>query len=211
MKILRCPYCQGAVVINSLSKNLQEVITCIHCGFSDYAYIFNLSKKQFSPHNTPEKLTVADVIQALKQQLDNNDLSYVNIEEFIFDLHRRCNEFSPLLICKLINTLLEYSEIEQNTSKNEMLFVKYEPEKVSLHDIYEKMKDFQESFLARTSKENPSCVESSSTDIQKLRKEIQLRQRDIDSWIGEYNLLLEKYQKVIEENETLKYLLQKQI
>ena len=211
MKILRCPYCQGAVVINSLSKNLQEVITCIHCGFSDYAYIFNLSKKQFSPHNTPEKLTVADVIQALKQQLDNNDLSYVNIEEFIFDLHRRCNEFSPLLICKLINTLLEYSEIEQNTSKNETLFVKYEPEKVSLHDIYEKMKDFQESFLARTSKENPSCVESSSTDIQKLRKEIQQRQRDIDSWIGEYNLLLEKFQKVTEENETLKFLLQKQI
>lgn len=211
MKLMRCPYCQGAVVVNSLSKNQQEVITCIHCGFSDYAYIFNLSKKHSSPYNTPGKLTVADVIQTVKQQLDNSDLSHVNIEEFIYDLHRRCNEVSPLLICRLINTLLEYSEIEQNTSKNETLFVKYEPEKVSLYDIYQKMKDFHDSFLARTSIENSFSVGSPSTEIQKLRKEIQQRQRDIDSWIGEYNLLLEKFQKVTEENETLKFLLQKQI
>lgn len=211
MKILCCPNCHRALVVNVRGKNPQEVITCIHCGFSDYAYIFNLPQKRHFFHNNPNKMTVADVIQTVSQQLENIDLSYVNVEEFIYDLYGRCNEFSPLLICKLINTLLEYSKNKHNSLENETLFVKYEPEKVSLNDIYQKLNELQDSFLARVLIEDLSSVESTSVDIQNLKKEIQLRQRDTESWIKEYDSLLAKYQEVKEENETLKFLLQKQL
>ena len=200
MKILCCPNCHRALVVNVRGKNPQEVITCIHCGFSDYAYIFNLPQKRHFFHNNPNKMTVADVIQTVSQQLENIDLSYVNVEEFIYDLYG-----------KHINTLLEYSKNKHNSLENETLFVKYEPEKVSLNDIYQKLNELQDSFLARVLIEDLSSVESTSVDIQNLKKEIQLRQRDTESWIKEYDSLLAKYQEVKEENETLKFLLQKQL
>lgn len=210
MKIFRCPNCQRAVVTNISEKNMQAVISCCHCGFSDYAYIFDLTPKKKSFSKSSEKLTVADVVETLSRQLDNTDLSYLDVEEFIYDLHERCNEFSPIVICKLINTLLERSERPYKNSFNETLYVKYEPEKISLNDIYKKLNKLQESFITETLTENP-CGESSSLDVQNLKRELEIKQHDIDSWIKEYDLLMEKYKQTTEEIETLKFLLQKQL
>jgi len=210
MKIFRCPHCQKAVVTSISDKNMQALISCCHCGFSDYAYIFDLAPRRKSFSKSSEKLTVADVIETLRRQLDNTDLSYLDVEEFIYDLHERCNEFSPIVICKLINTLLEQSESPSKKSFNETLYVKYEPEKISLNEIYKKLNKLQNSIITETSIEN-SCGESSSSDVQNLKKELEIKQHDIDSWIKEYDLLMEKYKQTIEENETLKFLLQKQI
>lgn len=210
MKIFRCPHCQKAVVTSISDKNMQVAISCCHCGFSDYAYIFDLNPKWKSFSKSSEKLSVADVIETLSRQLDNTDLSYINVEEFIYDLHKRCNEFSPIVICKLINTLLERSERPSRNSYNKTLFVKYEPENISLNDIYKKLNEFRDSLLVETLIENP-CGESSSFDVQNLKRELELKQHDIDSWIKEYDMLMEKYKQATEENETLKFLLQKKI
>lgn len=203
MKIMCCPHCQKAVVTNILYENMQEIITCVHCGFSDYAYIFKLSPKRKSTHKTFNDFSVADVIQTIRQQMEYVDLSNINIEQFIYDLHGRCAEFSPLMICKLINTLLEYSEVDQNDTGNETLFVKYEQENITLDDIYQKLDDLQNSVLMRLS------IDSASVDIQELERKLLLKQHEIETWEKEYNQLSDKYQIVMEENKTLKSLLQK--
>ena len=65
-------------------------------------------------------------------------------------------------------------------------------------------------FITETLTENP-CGESSSLDVQNLKRELEIKQHDIDSWIKEYDLLMEKYKQATEEIETLKFLLQKQL
>lgn len=205
MRILRCPNCQGIVVINTMDKNMQKVVKCCHCGFSDYAYVFNLSPKRHS-NKTPREMSVGDVIETVSQQLKDVDLSSVNVNQFIYDLNSRCKEFSPFVICKLINALLEHSENNTESLVNEILFVKYEADSISLDDIYQKLKDLQATSLSKILLEDSSSDETQVTDIQIIKNELQLRLHEIDTWVKEYDLLLEKYQKVKEENETLKYL-----
>ena len=205
MKIMRCPNCQGIVVINTMDKNMQKVVKCCHCGFSDYAYVFNLSPKRHS-NKTPREMSVGDVIETVSQQLKDVDLSSVNVNQFIYDLNSRCKEFSPFVICKLINALLEHSENNDESLVNEILFVKYEADSISLDDIYKKMKELQTAFLSKMWLEGSSNDKDHDADFQILKKELQSRQHEIDTWIKEYDLLLEKYQKAKEENETLRYL-----
>lgn len=209
MKIMRCPNCQGAVVVNNLDNNFQKIISCIHCGFCDYAYIFYLSHTSHSSHRKPNEMTVADVIQTISLQLKDRDLSYIDINQFIYDLHSRCKEFSPIIICKLINAFLEHSENAYEKSDNETLFVEYESENITLDDIYQKMIDFQYNYVLKMVGDDSFSAESSNMDCLLLEKELQLKQLEIDTWIKEYNLLLEKYQKAMDENETLKFLFQK--
>ena len=205
MKIMRCPNCQGIVVINTMDKNMQKVVKCCHCGFSDYAYVFNLSPKRHS-NKTPREMSVGDVIETVNQQLNNVDLSSINVNQLIYDLNSRCKEFSPLVICKLINALLEHYEKNNESLVNEILFVKYEADSISLDDIYQKLKDLQATSISKIWLEDSSSDETQDTDIQILKNELQSRLHEIDTWVKEYDLLLEKYQKVKEENETLKYL-----
>ncbi len=212
MKIMRCPNCQGIVVINTMDKYMQKVVKCCHCGFSDYAYVFNLSPKRHS-NKTPREMSVGDVIETVSQQLNDvdHDLSSVNVNQFIYDLNSRCKEFSPFVICKLINALLEHSENNDDSLVNEILFVKYEADSISLDDIYKKLKDLQATSLSKIWLEDSSSDESQDTNIQILKNELQSRLHEIDTWVKEYDLLLEKYQKVKEENEMLKYLFKQNI
>lgn len=212
MKIMRCPNCQGIVVINTMDKYMQKVVKCCHCGFSDYAYVFNLSPKRHS-NKTPREMSVGDVIETVSQQLNDvdHDLSSVNVNQFIYDLNSRCKEFSPFVICKLINALLEHSEYNDESLVNEILFVKYEADSISLDDIYKKLKDLQATSLSKIWLEDSSSDETQDTNIQILKNELQSRLHEIDTWVKEYDLLLEKYQKVKEENETLKYLFKQNI
>lgn len=210
MKIMRCPNCQGIVVINTTDKNIHRVVKCCHCGFSDYVYAFNLSPKRHS-NMTPREMSVGDVIETVSQQLNDVDLSSVNVDQFIYDLNSRCREFSPIIICKLINALLEHSETYNECNVNETFFVKYEADSISLDDIYKKLKDLQTISLSKMLLENSSNDKTQDTDVQILKRELQLRQHEIDTWVKEYDLLLEKYQKAKEENETLKFLQKKQI
>ena len=212
MKIMRCPNCQGIVVINTMDKYMQKVVKCCHCGFSDYAYVFNLSPKRHS-NKTPREMSVGDVIETVSQQLNDvdHDLSSVNVNQFIYDLNSRCKEFSPFVICKLINALLEHSENNDESLVNEILFVKYEADSISLDDIYKKLKDLQATSLSKIWLEDSSSDETQDTNIQILKNELQSRLHEIDTWVKEYDLLLEKYQKVKEENETLKYLFKQNI
>lgn len=210
MKIMRCPNCQGIVVINTTDKNIHRIVKCCHCGFSDYVYAFNLSPKRHS-NMTPREMSVGDVIETVSQQLNDVDLSSVNVDQFIYDLNSRCREFSPIIICKLINALLEHSETYNECNVNETFFVKYEADSISLDDIYKKLKDLQTISLSKMLLENSSNDKTQDTDVQILKRELQLRQHEIDTWVKEYDLLLEKYQKAKEENETLKFLQKKQI
>ena len=205
MKIMRCPNCQGIVVINTMNKSIHKVVNCCHCGFSDYAYVFNRSSKRHS-NMTPREMSVGDVIETVSQQLNDVELCSINVNQFIYDLNSRCKEFSPIIICKLINALLERSEAYNESFVNETLFVKYEADSISLDDIYEKLNDLQTTSLSKMWLENSSNDEAQDADVQILKRELHLRQHEIDTWVKEYDLLLEKYQKAKEENETLKYL-----
>ena len=160
---------------------------------------------------TPREMSVGDVIETVSQQLNDVDLSSVNVDQFIYDLNSRCREFSPIIICKLINALLEHSETYNECNVNETFFVKYEADSISLDDIYKKLKDLQTISLSKMLLENSSNDKTQDTDVQILKRELQLRQHEIDTWVKEYDLLLEKYQKAKEENETLKFLQKKQI
>jgi len=188
-----------------MDKNIHKVVKCCHCGFSDFVYVFNLSPQKHS-NMSPREMSVGDVIETVSQQLRDVDLSSVNVNQFIYDLNSRCKEFSPIIICKLINALLEHSETYNESFVNETLFVKYEADSISLDDIYKKLKDLQATSLSKILLEDSSSDETQDTDIQILKNELQSRLHEIDTWVKEYDLLLEKYQKVKEENETLKYL-----
>ncbi len=208
MKIMQCPNCQGSIVVDTSDSKSQKVITCAHCGFSDYVYIFNLSQTRRFSRRMPTKMTVEEVIKTVNQELSEVDLSYIDVNQFIYDLHSRCNGFSPIIICKIINALLEYSEMDYEPFENETFFVRYESENISLDDIYRKLNDSLTG-NAKNLEEDPQRKGPSNIDVEVLRKALQSKQQEIDTWINDYTSLSEKYKKAMDEIETLKVILRK--
>lgn len=209
MIITICPNCQHTIVFNPSDRNPQHLFTCSHCGFSDYAYIFMLRHKYAFSRRKTNVMSVPDVIRIIDQQLTEQNITSIDINRLIYDLHNRCKYLSPVIIGILINSVLEFHNIERMSSFNETLFVKYEYEHISLNKIYEKLKDIESVYLLKKQSEVSDGYEGSSMDIQFLRRELQVKEEEIDSWIKEYENLLAKYQNVKLENETLKRLTRK--
>lgn len=209
MIITICPNCQHSIVFNPSDRNPQRLFTCCHCGFSDYAYVFMLKHKHLLSCRKTNEMSVADVIRIIDLQLTEQNITSIDINRFIYDLHNRCKYLSPIIISMLINSVLEFHNKEHKSSANSTLFMKYEYEHISLETIYDKLKDIESTYLLNKQSNVPDGYKDPSTDIQFLRSELQVKEEEIDSWIKEYEHLMKKYEDVKVENETLKQITRK--
>ena len=209
MIITICPNCQHTIVFNPSDRSPQQLFTCSHCGFSDYAYVFMLRHKYAFSRRRINEMSVADVIKIIDQQITEQNINSIDINKFIYDLHNRCKYLSPVILSMLINSVLEFHNKEQMSSANGTLFMKYEYEHISLDKIYEKLKEIESTYLLKKQSKVSDGYEDCSTDIQFLRRELKGKAEEIDSWIKEYEHLMAKYENIKAENETLKKLIRK--
>jgi transcription elongation factor Elf1 len=208
MKILKCPQCNELIVVDLDEENLQQTIRCSKCGFVDYAYAFNLRHNTDFYSRNFYNITISGAIDILKQQLESNDLNKVDITKLIYDLHQRLHAFSPLVLCELINMLIDNNNhLPEEGPCNDSMFVVFEPERVSLDDIFQKIHQDVASLLRSFAKVVIQNDYDYDGEIRRLKSNLHSTQKEEEAWEQKYSELAEKNEALEKEITTLKNLL----
>ncbi len=195
MKILQCPNCYGIVVSEVDMMGNRELLKCSNCGYTDYMYTFGFAEGR--ENLSFEHGRMMEVITAIRSIIDEGIDKYTP-NELIYDINKQCPFLSPIIISYLINAILDSKE-SSNERYNDGMFVEYIYEKVSLEELLQH--DSQISSLACHIN---SMEEESNGEIRILKTRCKELERELKNWKDDYSLLSEKWQKLQEENESLK-------
>lgn len=195
MKILQCPNCHGIVVSEVNVMSNRELLKCSNCGYTDYMYTFGFAEGRKNLDFCHGRMM--EVITAIRSIIDEGIDNY-STNELIYDINKQCPFLSPIIISYLINAILDSKE-SSNERYNDGMFVEYIYEKVSLEKLLQYNSQISSVACLRNSMD-----EESNSDIRMLQARCKDLERQLRDWKKDYSLLSEKWQKLQEENESLK-------
>lgn len=190
MKIVRCPNCCKCFVIENTEMwvNCTEIIECPYCSFFDYAYSFN--GKGIHRHSN-FSFDLDEIIDVFLQYLPEIKERKVDISALIFDVHKKCEVLSPIVICEVLNSLLEDSEDLNERWKNDSLFCHFKCKTVSLEEIKQDNDNIESEM-----RDIINRIKGNAVDIHVLKRKIRnLECENIrleSEYVKIYNLLNER-------------------
>lgn len=190
MKIVRCPNCCKCFVIENTEMwvNCTEIIECPYCSFFDYAYSFN--GKGIHRHSN-SSFDLDEIIDVFLQYLPEIKERKVDITALIFDVHKKCEVLTPIVICEVLNSLLEDSEDLDEIWKNDSLFCLFKYKTVSLEEIKQNNDNIESEM-----REIINRIRDSTDEIELLKRKIKSLEfenaRLESEYVKTYNLLRER-------------------
>lgn len=190
MKIVKCPNCSKCFVVENTEMwvNCTEIIECPYCSFFDYAYSFN--GKGIHRHSN-SSFDIDEIIDVFLQYLPEIKERKLDISALIFDMHKKCEVLSPIVICEVLNSLLEDSKDLDERWKNDSLFCLFKCKTVSLEEIKQNNDNIESEM-----REIISRIRDDTDEIELLKRKIkslEFENAKLESeYVKIYNLLREK-------------------
>lgn len=195
MKIFQCPNCNEPVVTDVSGMTNHELLKCSSCGYTDYTYTFGFVEGRNNlgvEHNR-----ILEVIANIRNIVEREGIDRYNVNSLIYDINAQCPALSPIMICHLINAILDSMEEDLKVWINEAMFVEYVCEKVTIENLLQ-----HKQICHRPTNLNQTSY-NSEVDVWQTR--CQELKHDVDNWKTDYLKLSERYLKLKEENEFLRY------
>lgn len=202
MKILKCPSCGKAVVINEQHFEPCKQLACVACHYSDYGYAFLNDYK--TPHNPLENHSLMSLLSVLEMCVNNGELDHFpgrGIDQFI---HHQAQKFglSHHTVFELLNTTLSRRRgiIPINDEVSEAMSSMYcvqltSNNSVSVDDLLNRIEDLAQ----RLHKPSQLSVVEEAYRLELSSLKNQLRQKTMD-----YDDLYLRHKKLLEMNKLLK-------
>lgn len=195
MKLFQCPNCHGPVVIDVSGMANNELLKCSSCGYTDYTYTFGFAEGRNNLGIEHER--ILEVMTIIRNIVEREGIDNYNVNSLISDINVQCPALSPVMICHLINSILDSMEENVKTWANETMFVEYICEEVTIEQLLEHEHMCYKPIISNQTIYNNE-VDVMQTKCQELKHEV-------DKWKSDYLKLSGLYQKVKEENEFLRY------
>lgn len=195
MKIFQCPNCHEPVVIDMSGMTNNELLKCSNCGYTDYTYTFGFTEGRNNLSIGHER--ILEIITTIRNIVQREGIGTYNINSLIYDIYAQCPVLSPVMICHLINAILDSMEENVKVWTNETMFVEYVCEEVAIEQLLQHEQTcYKPTILGQTIYNNE--VNFWQTKCQELKHEV-------DNWKTDYQKLSDLYLKMKEENEFLRY------
>ena len=203
MKILRCPSCGSAVIVDEQHFEPSEQLECAACHFKDYGFAY-LSDYQHARLRSGVE-DIRSLLSNMELIVNNGEIDHFsgrNIDQFIRHQAKKYG-LSHHIVFELLNMALLhrnaplYVSEEVNEALSHIYCVELIPQNnVSVNDLLDRIEQVAQQF------NTPS--QSAVREEEAVRMDLNSLRRQLEKKDEELNKLISCHKKLIEMNKQLK-------